>query len=66
MWTVKTKVIPVIIGANRILSISIRRYLNNISRKHEMKYLQDTAILRHCTLSYGTNTVKVQNIKSGK
>jgi len=51
MWTVKTKVIPVIIGANQTLSILIRRYLNNILRKHEMKDLQETIILRHCTHS---------------
>jgi hypothetical protein len=49
MWTVKTKVILVIIGGNRTFSVSIRRYLNNILRKHEMKDLQETAILRHCT-----------------
>jgi len=45
MWNVKTKVIPVIIGATVIISKSFRKYVSNIPGKHEMKELQKTAIL---------------------
>jgi len=47
MWNVKTKVIPVIIGANGTTSISksFRKYVSNIPGKHEVKELQKTAIL---------------------
>jgi len=45
MWNVKTKVMPVIIGATGTVSESFRKYASNISRKHEVKELQKTAIL---------------------
>jgi hypothetical protein len=45
MWNVKTKVIPVIIGATGIISKSFRKYPSNIPGKHEIKELQETAIL---------------------
>jgi len=45
MWNVKTKLIPVIIGANGTISKSFRKYASNISGKHEVKELQKTAIL---------------------
>ena len=45
MWNVKTKVIPVIIGATGTISKSIRKYVSNIPIKHEVKVLQKTAIL---------------------
>jgi len=45
MWNVKTKVIPVIIGANGTISESYRKYVSNIPGKHEVKELQKTAIL---------------------
>jgi len=45
MWNVKTKVIPVIIGATGTISKSFRKYASNIPRKHEFKELQKTAIL---------------------
>ena len=45
MWNVKTKVIPVIIGANGTISKSFRKYVSNIPGKHEVKELQKTAIL---------------------
>ena len=44
MQSVKTKVIPVITGANRTTSKSFRKYLN-IRGRHDMKELQKTAIL---------------------
>ena len=43
MWNVKTKVIPVIIGATGTISKSFRKYVNNIPGNHEVKELQKTA-----------------------
>jgi len=45
MWNVKTKVISVIIGATGTNSKSFRKYVSNIPGKHEVKELQQTAIL---------------------
>jgi len=45
MWNVKTKVIPVIIGATGTISKSFRKYVSNIPGTHELKELQKTAIL---------------------
>jgi len=45
MWNVKTKVIPVIIGATGTISESFRKYVSIIPGKHEVKELQKTAIL---------------------
>ena len=45
MWNVKSKVIPVIIGATGTISKSFRKYVSNIPGKHEVKELQKTAIL---------------------
>ena len=45
MWNVKTKAIPVIIGATGTISKSFRKYVSNIPGKHEVKELQKTAIL---------------------
>ena len=45
MWNVKTKVIPVIIGATGTISKSFRKYVSNIPGKHEVEELQKTAIL---------------------
>jgi len=45
VWNVKTKVIPVIIGATGTISKSLKKYVSNIPGKHEVKELQKTAIL---------------------
>ena len=45
MWNVKTKVIPIIIGATGTISKSFRKYMSNIPGNHEVKELQKTAIL---------------------
>jgi len=37
MWNVKTKVLPVIIGATGTISKSFRKYVSNIRGKHEVK-----------------------------
>jgi hypothetical protein len=45
MWNVKTKMIQIIIWATGSISKSFRKYLSNITGKHEIKELQKTAIL---------------------
>jgi len=45
MWNVKSKVIPVIIGATGTISKSFRKYVSNIPGKQQVKELQKTAIL---------------------
>jgi hypothetical protein len=45
MWNVKTKVMPVIIGAIGNISKSFRKYLSSVPGKHDIKKLQETAIL---------------------
>ena len=42
---VKTKVIPVIIGATGTISKSFRKYVSNIPGKHDVKELHKTATL---------------------
>ena len=44
MWNVKTKVIPLIIGATGTISKSFRKYVSNIPGKHEVKEIQKTAL----------------------
>jgi len=45
MWKVKTRVIPIIIGATGTISKLFRKYISNIPGNHEVKYLQKTVIL---------------------
>jgi hypothetical protein len=45
MWNVKTRVIPVIIGATGTISKSFRKYVSSIPGNHEARELQKTAIL---------------------
>ena len=59
MWNVKTKVIPVIIGATGTISNSFTKNVNNTSGKHEVKEIQKTAILGHCTHTSESTVVKV-------
>ena len=40
MWNLKTKVIPVIIGATGTISKSFRKYVSKIPGKHEVKELR--------------------------
>jgi hypothetical protein len=44
-WNVKTRVIPVIIGATGTISKLFRKYVSNIPGNHEVRELQKTAIL---------------------
>ena len=45
MWNVKTRVIPVIIGATGTIYKSFRKYVSDIPGNHDVKELQKTAIL---------------------
>ena len=45
MWNVKTRVIPVIIGATGTISKSFRKYMSDIPGNHDVKELQKRAIL---------------------
>jgi hypothetical protein len=45
MWNVKTRVIPVIIGATGTISKSFRKYVSNIPGNHELREIHKTAIL---------------------
>ena len=45
MWKVKTRVMPVIIGATGTISKSFRKYISNIPGNHDVKELQKTTIL---------------------
>ena len=45
MWNIKTKVIPVRIGATGTISKTFRKYVSNIPGNHEVKELQKTTIL---------------------
>jgi hypothetical protein len=45
MWSVKTRVIPVIIGANGTISKSFRKYVSTIPGNHDVRQQQKTAIL---------------------
>jgi hypothetical protein len=42
MWSVKAKVIPLIMGVTGTISKSFRQYLSNISENHEIKELQNS------------------------
>jgi hypothetical protein len=45
MWNVKSRVIPVIIGATVTISKSFREYISTIPGNHDVRELQKTAIL---------------------
>jgi len=45
MWNVKTRVIPVIIGAPGTIPKSFRKYVSDIPGNHDVKKLQKTAIV---------------------
>jgi len=73
MWNVKTKVIPVIMGATGTISKSFRKYMSNVPGKHEVKELQKTAILgtahilrkvlmyKYNRFNTGTNDISTMN-----
>jgi hypothetical protein len=48
MWNVKTNVIPVIIGTTGSISKSFRKYMSNVTGKHEATATANSHI-GHCT-----------------
>jgi hypothetical protein len=77
MWNVKTRVIPVIIGATGIISKSFRKYVSCIPGNHEVRELQKTAILgtthflrkvlmqKHSRANAGTRDIGTINSNNG-
>jgi hypothetical protein len=47
MWNVKTKVVPVIIGATGTTSKSFRKYLSSIPGKHDINYRKQVYWAQH-------------------
>jgi RNase P/RNase MRP subunit POP5 len=45
MWNVKTRVIPVIIGASGTISKSFRKYVSSIPGNYEVRELEKTVKL---------------------
>jgi hypothetical protein len=45
MWNVKTRVMPVIIGATGTVSKAFRKYVSDILGKHDVRELRKTAIM---------------------
>jgi hypothetical protein len=45
MWNVKTRVMPVIIGATGTISKSLRKHVSTISGNHGVKEVEKTAIM---------------------
>jgi len=65
MWNVKTKVIPVIIGATGTISKSFRKYVSNIPGNHEVKELQKTAILGTAHILRKVLTYRYNGVNAG-
>jgi hypothetical protein len=57
MWNVRTKVIPVIIGATGTISKSFIKYVRNIPGNHEVKENSHTG---HCTHTLESANVEIQ------
>jgi hypothetical protein len=60
MWNVKTRVIPVIIGATGTVSKLFRKYVSNIPGNHEVKGTTENSHTGHCTHTSESANVKVQ------
>jgi hypothetical protein len=60
MWNVKTRVIPVIIGAIGTISKSFRKYVSNIPGNHEVKRTTENSHIRHCKHTSESGNVKAQ------
>jgi hypothetical protein len=59
MWNVKTRVIPVIIGATGTISKSFRKYVSTIPENHEVKELRKNCYIGHCTHTSESSDVEV-------
>jgi len=60
------KVIPVIIETNGTTSKSLTQYPSNIPGKHEIKGLQKSSHIGHCTQTTDRANIIVQNIFNGQ
>jgi hypothetical protein len=58
-WNVKTRVIPVIMGATGTISKLFTKYLSTIAGNHEVKELQKNCHIGHCTHTSKSAAVKV-------
>jgi hypothetical protein len=65
MWNVKTKVIPVIIGATGTISKSFRKYMSSIRGNNEVKELQKTAILGTAHILRKVLTKRYNGVNTG-
>jgi len=65
MWNVKTRVIPVIIGATGTISNSFRKYVSDIPGNHDVKELQKTAILGPAHIFRKVLTLKNKRANAG-
>ena len=46
MWSLKTKIIPLIIGATGVISKSVVKFVEEIPGEHNLKIMQKTVILK--------------------
>jgi len=60
MWNVKTRVIPVIIGATGTISKSFRKYVSDIPGNHKVKRTTENSHIGHCTHTSESANVKEQ------
>ena len=60
MWNVKTRVMPVIIGASGTISKPFRKYVSDIPGNHYVKELQENSHIGHCTHTSESANVKEQ------
>jgi len=66
MWTAKTKVIPLIPGANGIFSKSFRKCLRNILGRRGHQGTTYNSNIEHRTQSLESSNAKVQKTQHGK
>ena len=65
MWNVKTRMIPVIIGATETISKSFRKYVSDILEHHDVKELQKRSILGTAHVFRKVLTYKNKRAKTG-
>jgi hypothetical protein len=65
MWNVKTRVIPVIIGATGTISKTFRKFVSNIPGNHEVKKLQKTGILGTAHVLRKVLTYRYKGVNAG-
>jgi hypothetical protein len=65
MWKVKTRVIPVIIGATGTISKSFRKYVSTIPGNHDVRELQKTVILGTAHILRKVQMLKYIGVNTG-